>query len=366
MNDIHGRVGLRMPGLPKTKKYDKLRHYLTEHERFVKVWKGINPIKVTVFVDEKVSTGEALFIFDNTPSILSIARKRSNGYRLDKSHTLSTSYVQVCKTCYSDISKGDNVSPIDCFSCAECVMHLCCSCRIPISGPPRLNETYQACKSCLGNRRVQEIWRNSIPVYDKKMSVTIPKHLCDEAIEHEKKLHGGEPNEPCIMETPFTSSYSIDYLVDPKSSMFWPYGMTAYEYLKYKHKMRFDNPISETPDDSWMDIEVTEGLLTGYWTKMKDLQEKFNFKSLSDTGTMPTTFDNNGTIYKLFPDIHGFTCDDPKCQAINHHQEGLDGGAYAAFVLTGLPIFTSRMGDLSGPVKDLGYGKEYCLVCITK
>ena len=89
--------------------------------------------------------------------------------------------------------------------------------------PQQVNRTYQSCQPCRGNRVVQENWRNSIPVHDKNLSV-----------KHEELL--GE--EPCIMETPFTYSNCIDDLVDPKSSAFWPYGMTAYEYLKYQHNVK--------------------------------------------------------------------------------------------------------------------------------
>ena len=125
--------------------------------------------------------------------------------------------------------------------------------------------------------------------------------------------------------------------------------------------------MNETPDDSWVDIEVTNEIIQDYWVRMISLQSEYDFKSLKDIGTLPTTLSKGDKSYRLVPDIHGFTCDDPTCQAIFQQQNDLDGGGYAALILTGLPIYTSREGDLaSNSVSDIGYGKEYCLACMMK
>jgi hypothetical protein len=145
--------------------------------------------------------------------------------------------------------------------------------------------------------------------------------------------------------------------------------MSGKDYVKFQDERRFNNPMSETPDDSWMDIEVTSEVIGDYWERMGSLYTKFNFKSLSDivVQSLPTTLSKEGKSYRLIPDTHGFTCDDPTCQAIFQHQNDLDGGAYGALIATGIPIYTSRIGDLNGDsVSDLGYGKEYCLACIMK
>jgi hypothetical protein len=143
--------------------------------------------------------------------------------------------------------------------------------------------------------------------------------------------------------------------------------MSGRDYVRLQDVRAFNNPMSETPDSSWVDIEVTDEIIQDYWTRMKSLQDKFNFKSLKDPGSLPTTLSKGGKSYRLVPDTHGFTCDDPICQAINHQQDDLDGGGYAALILTGLPIYTSREGDLTcESVSELGYGCEYCLACIVK
>jgi len=226
---------------------------------------------------------------------------------------------------------------------------------------------YVSCQPCRENIEKQEKWRNSIPVLNTESSFKEPKYLCEEAIKREQELHGDKPPVSEDWVTPFMISYCTDSLVDPTSGNYWPYGMSGKDYVSLQDLRRFNNPMSETPDNSWMDIEVTAEIITDYWKKMSSLQNKYDFISLKEPGTLPTTLSKEDKSYRLVPDTHGFTCDDPTCQAISQQQNDLDGGGYAALILTGLPIYTSRTGVLtSESVSDLGYGKEYCLACIMK
>jgi len=204
-------------------------------------------------------------------------------------------------------------------------------------------------------------------VYDTETSYNEPKYLCSEAIKREKDLLGGKAAVSENWVCPFMISYSIDSLVDPTSGNYWPYGMSGRDYVKLQDLRRFDNPMSETPDDSWMDVVITDEVIHNYWKQMESLYTKYDFKSLSDSGSLPTIVSKEDKSYRLIPDTHGFTCDDPTCQAMFHKHNTFDGGAYAALIATGIPIYTSRKGDLTSDfVSELGYGEEYCLACIVK
>lgn len=50
---------------------------------------------------------------------------------------------------------------------------------------------------------------------------------------------------------------------------------------------------------------------------------------------------------------HGFTCDNPVCQAVFQHYQDNDGGAFGALVATGIPIFTTRPGNIHGTPRDV-------------
>ena len=372
------RFGVLMRGLPKTKKYDKLLCHLSKGPCSTKIWGQTKPIKTELLYDEedgvKKTTGIAMFLFEEHLDEELIARC-ADGIRLDKSHTLRTYVLRVCKTCHSSIyghgPSGDlrTASRVDPDSCSICVPDQCCCCVKPLDKSiGNIYSKYVSCQSCRKNIAEQEKWRNSIPVRDTESSFKETKYLCDEAIQREKDLLGKMPvSEDWV--TPFMISYNMDSLVDPTSGNYWPYGMSGKDYVKFQDERRFNNPMSETPDDSWMDIEVTSEVIGDYWERMGSLYTKFNFKSLSDivVQSLPTTLSKEGKSYRLIPDTHGFTCDDPTCQAIFQHQNDLDGGAYGALIATGIPIYTSRIGDLNGDsVSDLGYGKEYCLACIMK
>lgn len=400
------RYGVKMSGLPITRKYDKLLSFLGKDTHSTRIWgsKTIKPIKTdllfTMVDGVKTTTGDAIFIFDHEFQLMwnqQFIVERSNGIRLDKNHTLETDVIRVCKTCHchlqrtgqSEVRRCDprsacapphleSASGLDPDSCKNCVPdEICCCCRVPLRacdlGPIPDNESYNiyqkyiACQSCRDDDYMQEKWRNSIPVYDAGTSFHEEKYLSDEAIVREKELLGGVSPIPPENITPFMFTFMIENLVDPTSKYYWPYGMDVYDYLVSQNQRIFDNPMSETPDDSWRSIEVTEEIIKDYWKRMIELQAKYDFKSLQEPGSLPSTIEKDGVSYRLFPDIHPVWCDDPICQAINHQQDDMDGGGYSALILTGIPIFTTRKGDLmSDSGRGLGYGHEYCLACIMK
>ena len=391
------RFGVMMRGLPKTKKYDKLLCHLSTEPCSTKIWGRTKPIKTELLYDEedgvKKTTGLAMFLFEGHLDEELIARC-ADGIRLDKSHTLRTYVLRVCKTCHSSVDGhgpvGDlgptarsldtdshaalrnllrvTASRVDPDSCSICVPDQCCCCVKPLDkSMGNIYSKYVSCQSCRKNIAEQEKWRNSIPVRDTESSFKETKYLCDEAIQREKDLLGGKVPVSEDWVTPFMISYNTDSLVDPTSGNYWPYGMSGKDYVTLQDERRFDNPMSETPDNSWMDIEVTSEVIRDYWERMGSIQLEYDFKSLSDIGSLPTTLSKDDKSYRLIPDTHGFTCDDPTCQAIFQQQNDLDGGTYGALIATGIPIYTSRIGDLNGDsVSDLGYGKEYCLACIMK
>ena len=368
------RVGVLMRGLPITKKYDKLLSHLSKEPYSTKIWGPDKPIKTVLLCDEvKKTTGLAVFLFEEHLDEELIARC-ADGIRLDKSHTLMTSVIRVCKTCHASIDGHgpfddmNTASKVDPDSCNICVPDLCCCCIKPLSDEiGDIYSKYVSCQSCRKNIAEQEKWRNSISVYDTESSYKEKKYLCSEAILREKELLGGKAPVSEDWVCPFMISHSIDSLVDPTSGNYWPYGVSGREYVKLQDLRRFDNPMSETPDDSWMDVEITDAVIHDYWSRMTSLYTKFDFKSLSESGSLPTMVSKEDKSYCLIPDTHGFTCDDPTCQAMFQKHNTLDGGAYAALIATGIPIYTSRKGDLtSDSVSELGYGEEYCLACIMK
>ena len=376
------RYGVLMGGLPITKKYDKLLCHLSKDVISNGIWGKTKPIETELLYedddDAKVTTGEAIFLFEEQCPLFRLDHiiKRSNGFRLDKRHTMRTRVIRVCKTCHSDIDGQtddggalETASRVDPYSCRSCVPdQFCCCCEgILDEGGGDIYSTYVSCRSCRQNTEQQEKWRKSIPIHDTESSFKEVMYLCEEAILREQELLGGKAPVSEDWVTPFMVSYHTDSLVDPRSGNYWPYGMSGKEYVALQDLRRFNNPMSETPDESWMDIEVTDEVIQDYWTRMTSLQSEYDFKSLNDIGNLPTTLSNEDQSYRLVPGIHGFTCDDPTCQAIFHQQNDLDGGAYAALIATGIPVYTTRGGDLtSDSVSDIGYGKEYCLACMMK
>jgi hypothetical protein len=373
------RYGVLMRGLPVTNKYDKLLGHLSKDPCSTRIWGRTKPIKTELLYEDggevKKTTGEAIFIFEEHHEEENLARY-TNGIRLDKNHTLGTQVIRVCKTCHSDIyGQTDDggalhtASMVDPDSCRTCVPdQFCCCCKEVMSEEVGdIYSKYVSCQPCRENIEEQEKWRLSIPILDTESRFKETKYLCDEAIIREQELMGGKAPVSEDWVSPFMITYCTDLLVDPTSGNYWPYGMSGRDYVSLQDLRRFNNPMSETPDSSWVDIEVTGEIIQDYWTRMKSLQDKFNFKSLKDPGSLPTTLSKKEKSYRLVPDTHGFTCDDPTCQAMFQQQNELDGGAYAALIITGLPIYTSREGDLTcESVSELGYGYEYCLACLMK
>ena len=378
------KFGVAVVGLPVTEKFDKLRGFLTSEKTSVRLWGEVWPREVILFSQKwKETTGVAVFLFEEGVC-LDGRGDAINGSRLDKKHTIflkeGKNYVQVCSSCSCPLDQkpwgGCKPSGVDSNSCEKCLPspYICCCC---LSEFPRTEEYDEdcfepdlyACDTCQRDRSKQEEWRNTVcaDVKDTESSYVVNLYLSDEAIEIEKEIMGGEPRKPLEEDTPFMYSYMIEELINPKSNHYWPYGMSAHEYLEYRQKKWFDNPMEETTSGEWEDIDVTKEIIEDYWKRMTDLQEKYGFKSLKDPGDLPTILEKDGHKYTLFPDIHGATCDNVTCRAINNLQGDLDGGGYAALVLTGLPLYTTRKGDLSkGNARDAGYGHEYCLACIMK
>ena len=377
------RYGILMGGLPITKKYDKLLRHLSKDVFSNGIWGKTKPIETELlydldYDDVKVTTGEAIFLFEEQYQMFSLDNiiKRSNGFRLDKSHTIGTHVIRVCKTCHSDIDgqtddgcalkTASNVDPDFCRSCVR--DQFCCCCGETLDEEVGdIYSKYVSCQSCRQDTEQQEKWRESIPIHDTESSFKEVMYLCEGAISREQELLGGKAPISEDWVTPFMVSYNTDSLIDPRSGNYWPYGMSGKEYVALQDLRRFNNPMSETPDNSWMDIEVTDDVIQDYWTRMTYLQSEYYFKSLNDIGSLPTTLSREDQSYRLVPNIHGFTRDDPTCQAIFQQQNDLDGGAYSALIATGIPVYTTRGGDLtSDSVSDLGYGKEYCLACMMK
>ena len=397
------KFGLRLKGLPKTAKYDKLLEHLTGRrsspgrQPFTELWKGAKPTKVTLFSEmsegKKMTTGEALFIFPDTEYLGNLSCgphvRRANGFRIDKSHTLSAERVLVCNKCMTDISfkfdhsvtnSSANDQSLSCeFSCQDCSpTTLCCCCTGIVLEKDVIFKSgkYQACSDCAKDREKQEKWRmtEGREVFASTTNAVVYKHLPDELIAQEQARMGGKPYEPLHDDNPFSHSCLIEELLDCDDINYWPYEMSAYEYLQYQERLAFENPVEAMPDMTEESIytKVTNDNMEDYWRRMTDLQEKYEFKSLSNIGSMPTSFMKDGQEFRLIPDMHGLICDDPMCQEIAKDQDDIDGGAYAAIVLTSLPLFTNRTGAISGAIsgdmteEEAGPGQEFCLACISK
>jgi hypothetical protein len=398
------RWGILVQGLPQTSKYDKLLSVLGRREDYVRLGKAYHgpaktlwgpaiPIKTTLFYEEihdgpvvkKRTTGEAIFIFEEECDVTLLAI-HANGKRLDKSHTLSAATIKVCRVCLIDTfvpcSPGGHnpdavcVSPLNEDYCCDCFDARfdvrCCVClnHVDKADTHGLGKYTYCTECCDGEMVAQEKWRQSIPVYDTISSYDIKDHLylSHEAIEREKEIHGGSAPLPDESMRPFQITPFICDLIDPTSQYYWPYGQSGYDYMVSQEEMRFNNPTSETPVSGWQDIYVTEEMIHDSVNKMNALKAKYQFCSLREPGSIPTKLTKDDMCYRLIPTIHGFTCDSPMCQAINHlndYGEASQSDAYNAFILTGIPIYTSRTGNLhEDDVSKWSYGREYCLSCM--
>lgn len=304
-------------------------------------------------------------------------------------YTIYGEKTQVCEECLvplKDESSVDNPfmkerSPLDSMFCKCCKPDWSCTCCGGVAYQRQadredskrieeylLRQKYIVCRDCSGDREKQEHWRNHGPGSSvKETSFTVPEnHLCDEAIKKIQQKMGGKPPEPHANSTPFNVTLALEDIIDPKNSHYWPYGMSSLEYLQHIEQLKFDNPIGESfgylgtgpeYDDEWEDIQVTEETLQEYSQKIESIHEKY--PSIDD---YPGEIPFEGEKLRLIPRVvHGFTCDNPTCQAVFQHLE-CEGTLQHTF--TTIPMYTSRKGDLEGEIDGLSYGYERCLACV--
>lgn len=384
-------MGVLVKGLPKTEKVDKLDEFMASDKAPHRRMKEATPWRDAKFnlhyyqwYSGKETTGEGVYI--SIREDLEEFSECLNGSRIDKKHgPIITCVVPVCYNCWFPLDCEDTpiittfnlekASTLDrnvCEMCLPSPIHCCCCETIieqeGLSEYLKFTRDIYACRSCSEDRSIQEKWRyndkNKL-INDVKSSYVEELYLSDEAIEREKELMGGEPPKPCKDITPFLETISIRDLIDPKSRDYWPFGMSAQQYLEHKELMRFNNPLQETPDETWKKIDVTEEVLSTYSRDLRDAIKKFKY-SEEDRGTLPAEIVTQGCKYRLIERCHGFTCDSPVCQAVFHHQQDTDAGAFAALVATSIPMFTTRPGDIHGTPREAGFGHERCIACVSK
>ena len=388
-------MGILVSGLPSTRKVEKLEKYMTSSEKLHKKLpkehicnSGDFHLHYHQWYNGHETTGEGIYVYDegsaNKTNLEKIS-KLMNGQRIDKKHTILTCVVPICLHCHFPLdcedtpfhlSKGnlEKASTLDQNVCDMCLPSpvLCTCCDSPLSekeDPHNMAKImkYFACSSCREDSEIQEKWRynekNKL-INDTISSYVEELHLSDEAIEREKMLMGGVPR-PCKDITPFIDVLNIKDLIDPTSRNYWPFGMNAQQYLEHKALMDFNNPIQETPDESWRNVEITEEVLSNYVKDMASAYEKYNY-SEEDRGTLPDEIISGGCKYRFVGQDHGFTCDSAICQAVFQHHEENDGGAFSALFATNIPIFTTRPGKIGGTAREMGFGQERCISCISK
>ncbi len=384
------KMGIHVRGIPLTPKIDRMEAFMmgggAPHRRLgcdaefhlhYYQWSGTG----------NETTGEGVYTCPEGVDLKEFSDKM-NGKRIDKKHApIQTCVAPICFNCHfpldcedtpGHLSKGnlEKASTLNRHVCEMCLpspIHCCCCDTIlpdedSHSGYTRSSRDIHACSSCWKDRDIQEKWRyndkNKLTNATTSSYVEEP-YLSDEAIEREKELMGGVPPKPCQDITPFMESCRIHSLIDPNSRDYWPFGMNAQQYLEHRELMRFNNPIEETPDESWREVEVTEEVLAQYSQDLQSAYEIFNYSS-EDRGSLPAEIVSAECKYRLVDQCHGFTCDSPVCQAVFQHQQEGDGGAFAALVATGIPIFTSRPGDIHGTPREAGFGQERCIACVAK
>lgn len=391
------KMGIHVSGLPETKKIDRLEKFMmgsSAPHRRSKISKQRFDVMFHLhycqWYNGNETTGEGVYTFgeSGTQTELGDFTELMNGQRIDKKHSpIRACVAPICFNCHFPLDGEDTprhllkgnlekASTLDSNVCEMCLpspIHCCCCDTIlpdedNQSGYRRSSSDAHACRSCWNDSDIQEKWRYSEDnklVTAKKSSYVEELHLSDEAIEREKTLMGGVPPKPCPDITPFSASFRIKDLIDPESRDYWPFGMNAQQYLEYKELMRFNNPMEETPDESWREIDVTEEVLAKYNQDLRVACEKFNY-STEDRGKLPVEIVSADCKYRLVENCHGFTCDSPVCQAVFQHYSETDGGAFGALVATGIPIFTTRPGDILGNPREAGYGQERCIACVSK
>jgi hypothetical protein len=397
------KMGILVNGIPLTEKIDKMEKFMegkkAPHKRLPKTHQP-NDFHLHYYqrFDGNETTGEGVYVYPNGTNLESrcVMIHRS---RIDKKHRLSSCIVPICFDCHFPINSkaipirdylhgwrsGDGhpasscrnyeeASSLDDNVCEMCLPSpiLCCCCDEVLTkedDPHNMAKVMGlfACKSCWTNPGLQCSWRYSeknkhidaLPSYVERL------YLSDEAIEREKRLLGDVPLKPRKDMTPFLEVISIRNLIDPTHPDYWPFGLDSQEYLEHKALMRFNNPIQETPDESWRKVEVTEEVISNYSHDMAAAYEKYGYSN-EDRGTLPDEIISGACKYRFVGQNHGFTCDNAICQAVFQHHEENDGGAFASLIATNIPIFTSRPGNIHGTAREAGFGQERCIACISK
>ena len=390
------KMGVLVLGLPKTKKIDRLEKFMmgsSAPHRRSKISKHEFDVKFHLhycqWYNGNESTGEGVYTFGSgIQTELEDFTELMNGQRIDKKHSpIRACVAPICFNCHfpldcedtpghlpkGNLEKASTLNKHICDRCLPSPIHCCCCDTIlpddeSQSGYRRSSSDAHACRSCWNDSDIQEKWRyndeNNL-ITTETSSYVEELYLSDEAIEREKALMGGVPPKPCPDITPFSSSFHIKDLIDPESRDYWPFGMNAQQYIEYKELMRFNNPMEETPDESWRGIEVTEEVLQNYSQDLQIACEKFNY-STEDRGKLPAEIVAADCKYRLVENCHGFTCDSPVCQAVFQHYSDTDGGAFGALVAKGIPIFTTRPGNILGNPREAGFGQERCIACVSK
>lgn len=383
------KMGIHVTGIPLTKKVDRMETFMMSdkapHRRT-----GCDAefhLHYYQWLLGNETTGEGVYTCAEGIDLKDAAVKM-NGIRIDKKHApIQTCIAPICFNCYfpldcedtpshllkGNLEKASTLNKHVCDRCLPSPIHCCCcDVILPDDDIPsdyvRSSRDIHACRSCWNDSSLQEKWRyneeNNL-VTDKSSSYVEELHLSDEAIEREKALMGGVPPKSRSDTTPFTETFHIRDLIDPKSRDYWPFGMNAQQYLEHKELMRFNNPIEETPDESWREIEVTEEVLSNYAKDLHSAYERFNYTN-EDRGSLPAEIVTADCKYRLIDHCHGYTCDSPVCQAVFQHQQESDSGAFAALIATSIPIFTTRPGNIHGTAREAGFGHERCIACVSK
>lgn len=389
-------MGVHVSGLPETNKIDRLEKFMMSDKAPHRRKSESTLLRDPVFhvhyyqwYNGNVTTGEGVYVFNKGSGEQKDLEKFTelmNGQRIDKKHSpIRACVTPICFNCHFPLDCEDTpprtmfnlekASTLDSNVCEMCLpspIHCCCCDSIltdeGILEYVRSSRDLYACRSCWNDSDIQKKWRYSEQnknINDTSSSYVEELYLSDEAIEREKALMGGVPPKPCPDITPFSASFRIKDLIDHESRDYWPFGMNAQQYLEYRELMRFNNPMEETPDESWREIDVTEEVLTKYNQDLRVACEKFNY-STEDRGKLPAEIFSADCKYRLVEKCHGFTCDSPVCQAVFQHYSETDGGAFGALVATGIPIFTTRPGDILGNPREAGYGQERCIACVSK
>lgn len=386
------KFGIHVTGIPLTKKVDKMEQFMVgdkaPHRRVrePEQWSDSKfHLHYYQWNSGKETTGEGVYTFNEDTDLEKLS-ELMNGSRIDKKNEpIRTSVAPICFNCHfpldcdsTPIQLKNNLEKASTLCGTLCEMCLpspvrCCCCDTILTENDGLSEFAKtmknyACRACWANSAVQEKWRyneqNKL-VNATSSSYVEELYLSDEAIEREKQLMGGVPPKPCKDITPFLETFHIRDLIDPESRHYWSFGMNAQQYLEHMELLRFNNPMEETPDESWRDIEVTEDVLTKYSQDLQGAFEQFNYTE-GNRGSLPAEIVSVDSKYRLVEHCHGFTCDNPVCQAVFQHYQCNDGGAFAALVATGIPIYTTRPGNIHGTPREAGFGQERCIACVSK